>query len=99
MAAMKQPQDHKPKKGRQTATIDGITVHVDLDVLHDADLMDDLYDLQRGELLPTPILRKVFGSEYKTVKEKLRDPDTGLVPVERLVDFFAKVLSELAPNS
>ncbi|MFT8592427.1 MAG: hypothetical protein ABF747_02280 [Bifidobacterium sp.] len=100
MAATKQPQGHKPKKGVRTATVDGITVHVDPDVFNDANLLRDMRHAQKGDpLLMVDVAEKVYGNEADTVFDALTDKETGRADVERFFDFLTKVMTELAPNS
>lgn len=101
--AAKTPQDHKAKQttkdGVREIVIDGIMLHIDPDVFDDVDLMDEIYDLQTEGGFSTPVMRKVFGDEYQSVKDGLRDPATGRVTGEKLEGFMNKLMAELAPNS
>lgn len=106
----KQPQDHKPKQqkpvvedivGGKRVTLRGITVDVKSEALDDFELLEELHDLdkkQNGTQLPG-ILRRLVGDEYRAVLDKLRDKDTGRVPIAAGMGFVLDLVKALNPNS
>lgn len=99
-------EDHKPPKGSPvTVTSHGVTVTIDPASLDDLDVLEALYDMQHSDEDPNGafeivvLLRKLFGDDYRRVKDALRDPETGRIPGETLNGFLTDVFEKAAPNS
>ncbi len=105
--AAKQPQDHKtPKNQPKTVEAMGVTVTVGPAIFNDLDMVEYLYDLQTaqtgdgsGAFAIVPFLKKLCGDQYTAMKDALRDPDTGRVSIDKVSDFIAQLLEQVAPNS
>lgn len=105
--AAKQPQDHKtPKNQPKTVEVMGVTVTVDPAIFNDLDMVEYLYDLQTaqtgdgsGAFAIVPFLKKLCGPQYTAMKDALRDPDTGRVSIDKVSEFIAQLLEQVAPNS
>lgn len=105
--AAKQPQDHKtPKNQPKTVEVMGVTVTVGPAIFNDLDMVEYLYDLQTvqtgdgsGAFAIVPFLKKLCGDQYTATKDALRDPDTGRVSIDKVSDFIAQLLEQVAPNS
>lgn len=106
MAAM-QPQDRKtPKNQPKTVEVMGVTLAVSPAIFDDLDMVEYLYDLQNaqegdgsGAFAIVPFLKKLCGDQYTAMKDALRDPDTGRVSIDKVSDFIAQLLEQVAPNS
>lgn len=105
--AAKQPQDHKtPKNQPKTVEVMGVTVTVGPAIFNDLDMVEYLCDLQTvqtgdgsGAFAIVPFLKKLCGDQYTAMKDALRDPDTGRVSIDKVSDFIAQLLEQVAPNS
>ena len=105
--AAKQPQDHKtPKNQPKTVEVMGVTVTVGPAIFNDLDMVEYLYDLQTaqigdgsGAFAIVPFLKKLCGPQSTAMKDALRDPDTGRVSIDKVSDFIAQLLEQVAPNS
>ena len=105
--AAKQPQDHKtPKNQPKTVEAMGVTVTVSPAIFDDLDMVEYLYDLQTaqsgngaGAFAIVPFLKKLCGPQYTAMKDALRDPDTGRVSIDKVSEFIAQLLEQVAPNS
>lgn len=105
--AAKQPQDHKtPKNQPKTVEVMGVTVTVGPAIFDDLDMVEYLYDLQTaqsgdgsGAFAIVPFLKKLCGPQYTAMKDALRDPDTGRVSIDKVSEFIAQLLEQVAPNS
>lgn len=105
--AAKQPQDHKtPKTQRKTVEVMGVTLAVSPAIFDDLDMVEYLYDLQNaqdgdgtGAFAIVPFLKKLCGPQYTAMKDALRDPDTGRVSIDKVSEFIAQLLEQVAPNS
>lgn len=105
--AAKQPQDHKtPKNQPKTVEVMGVTVTVGPAIFNDLDMVEYLYDLQTaqtgngaGAFAIVPFLKKLCGPQYTAMKDALRDPDTGRVSIDKVSEFIAQLLEQVAPNS
>ena len=105
--AAKQPQDHKtPKNQPRTVEAMGVTVTVGPASFNDRDMVEYLDDLQTaqsgngaGAFAIVPFLKKLCGDQYTAMKDALRDPDTGRVSIDKVSDFIAQRLEQVAPNS
>lgn len=105
--AAKQPQDHKtPKNQPKTVEVMGVTVTVGPAIFNDLDMVEYLYDLQAaqsgdgaGAFAIVPFLKKLCGPQYTAMKDALRDPDTGRVSIDKVSEFIAQLLEQVAPNS
>lgn len=105
--AAKQPQDHKtPKNQPRTVEVMGVTLAVSPAIFDDLDMVEYLYDLQTaqsgngsGAFAIVPFLKKLCGPQYTAMKDALRDPDTGRVSIDKVSEFIAQLLEQLAPNS
>jgi len=103
-AAPKQPQDRKPpqkSEENRTATVDGLTVHVQTAALDDLQVVEDLATLDTGNGLVLPrLLRTLLGEDgYTQVKDHIRDPETGRASIQAANDFLMKLFQALNPNS
>ena len=105
--AAKQPQDHKTTKNQpKTVEVMGVTVTVGPAIFDDLDMVEYLYDLQAaqegdgtGAFAIVPFLKKLCGPQYTAMKDALRDPDTGRVSIDKVSEFIAQLLEQVAPNS
>lgn len=105
--AAKQPQDHKTPKNRpKTVEVMGVTLAVGPAIFDDLDMVEYLYDLQNaqegdgsGAFAIVPFLKKLCGDQYTAMKDALRDPDTGRVSIDKVSEFIAQLLEQVAPNS
>lgn len=105
--AAKQPQDRKtPKNQPKTVEVMGVTVTVGPAIFNDLDMVEYLYDLQNaqegdgsGAFAIVPFLKKLCGPQYTAMKDALRDPDTGRVSIDKVSEFIAQLLEQVAPNS
>lgn len=105
--AAKQPQDRKtPKNQPKTVEAMGVTLVVSLAIFDDLDMVEYLYDLQAaqegdgtGAFAIVPFLKKLCGDQYTAMKDALRDPDTGRVSIDKVSEFIAQLLEQVAPNS
>ena len=105
--AARQPQDHKtPKNQPKTVEVMGVTVTVGPAIFNDLDMVEYLYDLQTaqsgdgsGAFAIVPFLKKLCGPQYTAMKDALRDPDTGRVSIDKVSEFIAQLLEQVAPNS
>lgn len=105
--AAKQPQDHKtPNNQPKTVEVMGVTVTVGPAIFNDLDMVEYLYDLQNaqtgdgtGAFAIVPFLKKLCGPQYTAMKDALRDPDTGRVSIDKVSEFIAQLLEQVAPNS
>ena len=102
-----QPQDHKnPKNNPHTRPAHGGTLAVSPAIFDDLDMVEYLYDLQTaqsgngaGAFAIVPFLKKLCGPQYTAMKDALRDPDTGRVSIDKVSEFIAQLLEQVAPNS
>lgn len=105
--AARQPQGRKTPKNRpKTVEVMGVTVTVGPAIFNDLDMVEYLYDLQNaqegdgsGAFAIVPFLKKLCGDQYTAMKDALRDPDTGRVSIDKVSDFIAQLLEQVAPNS
>lgn len=105
--AARQPQDRKtPKNQPRTVEVMGVTVTVGPAIFNDLDMVEYLYDLQNaqegdgsGAFAIVTFLKKLCGDQYTAMKDALRDPDTGRVSIDKVSDFIAQLLEQVAPNS
>lgn len=105
---MTTPQDHKqPKDHPQTVNVEGVKITVDPDIFDDLDVLEYIEDLQHaadadnngaGVFSIVPLLKKLCGSQYKTVKNALRDPETGRIPMSKVQELITTIMSEVSPN-
>ena len=76
-----------------------ITVTIADEVFDDFELLDDLAQLEDKKASRFPaVARRMFGDEYRTVLDGLRDETTGRVPIEVAVEFIHDVFEALNPN-
>jgi hypothetical protein len=103
----KKPTDHKPKqsakdeaKGKDIVfEHDGITYTIAAEAVDDAELTEQIADMQAGEsqLLPL-IVRRLLGVEqWKAFKDAARDK-AGRIPHARLSDLF-EAMDDAVGNS
>lgn len=105
--AARQPQDHKtPKNQPKTVEVMGVTVTVGPAIFDDLDMVEYIYNLQNaqegdgsGAFAIVPFLKKLCGDQYTAMKDALRDPDTGRVSIDKVSEFIAQLLEQVAPNS
>lgn len=106
--ARKQPQDHKPPENKKQekptiVTVNGVRIPVDGSQMDDLEFAEAVYDLsedpERNSLEIVQFLRKLFGDQYKTFKDAIRDKETGAVPISSVADVLADVLNQMNPNS
>ena len=95
------PQDHLPPKGTpKLITIRGVELSVDPEMFDDLDLLDTLDQVNEGNgLRLAGGLRRVTGDKFSKVREALRDPETGRIPLEVAGEFFIEVMESIVPNS
>lgn len=83
----------------------GVNLTVEPDVFDDIEMVEFLYDIQNagddasGAMEIIPFLRKLCGGSWGGVKRALRDPDTGRIPIERVMGFMQELMEKVAPNS
>lgn len=101
-AAGPQDTENQPK----TVEVMGVTVTVGPAIFDDLDMVEYLYDLQAaqegdgtGAFAIVPFLKKLCGDQYTAMKDALRDPDTGRVSIDKVSEFIAQLLEQVAPNS
>lgn len=105
MASKAAPQDRRPKArvkvDDRTVTIGGHEYVIVGDALDDFEILDDLQQVQNGEIARLPILlRRILGTDaYLVAMNRLRSPETGRVTIEAGTDFVSAILDGLAPNS
>lgn len=106
--ARKQPQDHKPPEKKKQeeptiVTVNGVNIPVDGSKMDDLEFVEAVYDLdadpERNSLEIVQFLRKLFGDQYKTFKNALRDKETGAVTISSVTDALTDVFNQLNPNS
>lgn len=106
--ARKQPQDHKPPENKKQekptiVTVNGVNIPVDGSKMDDLEFAEAVYDLsedpERNSLEIVQFLRKLFGDQYKTFKDAIRDKETGAVPISNVADVLGDVLNQMNPNS
>lgn len=104
----KQPQDHKPPENKKQekptiVTVNGVNIPVDGSKMDDLEFAEAVYDLsedpERNSLEIVQFLRKLFGDQYKTFKDAIRDKETGAVPISSVNDALTDVFNQLNPNS
>ena len=81
--AAKQPQDHKTPKN-QPKTVEVMGVTVTVGPA----IFNDL-----------DMVEYLYDLQYTAMKDALRDPDTGRVSIDKVSDFIAQLLEQVAPNS
>lgn len=105
--ARKQPQDHKPPEEKKQekptiVTVNGVNIPVDGSMMDDLEFVEAVYDLsedpESNSLEIVQFLRKLFGDQYRTFKDALRDKETGRVPISDVGDALADVLNQMNPN-
>lgn len=96
----------QPKDTPRTVTVQGVELTVDPSIFDDLEITEALYSLQHadtdtgdGALAIIPLLRRLCGEKYETVKHALRDPDTGRIPLTVVGDFITQLMGKLVPNS
>ena len=84
----------------------GVTLTISPAIFDDLDMVEYLYDLQTsqsgngaGAFAIVPFLKKLCGPQYTAMKDALRDPDTGRVSIDKVSEFIAQLLEQVAPNS
>lgn len=93
-----------PKAKTKTVTIQGIELTVDpnafddLEVLELLELLEPVDGADPNALAFAPFARKVLGSQYKKVKDALRNAN-GRIPMGTITDFVQELMSKIAPNS
>lgn len=84
-------------------SVDGVTIRVDPKAFDDWEVTESLYALQNdpkgGALEVVPLMRRLLADDYERVKDALRDPHTGRIPVEAMAGFLDRMLRAMAPNS
>ena len=79
--------------------VDGIKARVYPDAFDDLELLEDLVSIDKGDNSASlDALKRLFGDEYDSVKEELRD-ERGIVRTSRASALFFGVLKKLAKNS
>ena len=104
MAAKKQQDRKLPATKTKTVTVHNVTFDVDPDVFDDLDMLEWLYDIQTAEeggdgLAVVPFLRKICGGAWPQIKDALRDPDTGRIPMSMVGPFVSDLMAQVVPNS
>lgn len=104
----KQPQDHKPPEKNQQekptiVIVNGVRIPVDGSMMDDLEFVEAVYDIsenpESNSLEIVQIIRKLFGDQYRTFKDAIRDEATGRVPISDVGDALADVLNQMNPNS
>lgn len=96
---VKKPQDRKPKQDEPILiTVSGVELTVPRDVMDDIELIDDINSVDSGNMLAMPgLLRRVFGDQYASLIEAIRDPETGKASMTKGADAIKQVF-EAVPN-
>lgn len=99
----RKPKASKPASGPRPVTVMGVDVTIDPERFDDWELMESLYLLQkdpeRNAFEIVPFLRAILGDQYQTVKDGLRDPETGRVTGTRMGEFVQQLFQQVDPNS
>lgn len=104
----KHPQDHKPPEKNQQekptiVIVNGVRIPVDGSMMDDLEFVEAVYDMsadpEGNSLEIVQFLRKLFGDQYKTFKDAIRDEATGRVPVSSVTDALTDVFNQMNPNS
>lgn len=70
----------------------GIKLKIRKDAMDDIDLVEDLGELQDGNIFVLPrVLKRLFGSKYEVVKEQLAHD--GITKASEMTEFFEEVLT------
>ncbi len=108
MTAPKKPQDRKPKQpvvkkvdGGVEVTLRGITLTVETAAVNDYELLELAAS---GEMSAVPrVVQMLLGVEQaNAVKELLRNPDTGRIPLQgddSMTEFLQEMFGAINPNS
>lgn len=104
MSEKKKPQDHlQPKDKPKHVEVRGVGLDIDPKLFDDLDVIELVADVNdgtpQGSLMIVPLIKRITGDRYQDVKEALRDPDTGRVPIDAVGEFVSELMKELAPNS
>ncbi|MBW3095342.1 hypothetical protein G1C98_1022 [Bifidobacterium sp. DSM 109960] len=104
MSEKKTPQDHlQPKDKPKHVEVRGIQLDIDPKLFDDLEIVELVAAVNdgtpQGSLAIVPLIKRITGSRYQDVKETLRDPETGRVPLEAVSEFINELMKELAPNS
>lgn len=93
-----------PKTKTKTVTVQGIEVTVDPNLFDDLETFELLSRLNPADGTNPDVFAffalvdKILGSQYKKVKDSLRD-DEGRVPMDKMGDFIAELMTKIVPNS
>lgn len=79
--------------------IDDHTWTVPVDVFDDAELLEDIDEIDHGNYARTPkVLRRILGDkQYEAAKDTLRD-EKRIVRLEALAEFFYKIVQAANPS-
>lgn len=99
----KAPAVKQEKSTEKTVTVSGVEVTVDTSLLDDWDITELIADIQFGpsseQLKTVFLIRKILGSQYEQVKNRLRKANGGVIKNEMFGEFVQELFKELAPNS
>lgn len=94
-----------PKDEPTTVTINGLTLTISPSVFDDLEILELLEQLAPADgtepngLAIIPLLKRIFGTQYKDVKTALRDKTTGVITIDAVQSFITDFMRVAFPNS
>lgn len=95
-----------PKESKQTITVKDIELTVESDLFDDLEVLELLGKMNPSDdtkpdagALPAFLKRVLGESQYKKVKNALRDTYDGRVHMDSVSDFIQEFISKVAPNT
>lgn len=95
-----------PKESKQTITVKDIELTVESDLFDDLEVLELLGEMNppngkkpNASALPAFLERVLGSSQYKKVKDELRDTYDGRVHLDSVSDFIQEFMTKVAPNS
>ena len=104
-AGVKQPTDRQEKATEpssiRTATVRGVDVQLDTDLLDDFELMDDIARVEDGDVTrATKVLRRLLSDEDRAaLMETARDPITKRIDIQAGMVVVQELFGTFDPNS
>jgi len=107
MPAPKKPQDHQPPalKAKDLGdsfelTHNGVTMVIEKAAFDDFEVLDDIAQIEEGNAARLPsLMRRLFGdTQYRTMLDGLRDPQTGRVPLAKASEHLRDVFNAVNPT-
>lgn len=108
-AGAKKPADRKPPADTPkkqalgedvTVEVRGESFTVSRDVMTDFELLEDIAELDAGNLsrLPAALRRSLGDGQYERAKEVIRDPETGRITIDGAAEFYRDLFGALNPS-